>query len=191
VGGLRAVLASKNANKARELARVLPGWQIEPLDAEELPAERGATYYENALAKARFGLAVAGPDRWVLGEDSGIEIEALDGRPGIESARWADDGVARVLDELRGVSAGARGARYVCELVCLSPGGEEVRGRGELAGRIADEPRGSEGFGYDPIFVPAGAARTVAELGNEWKAAHSHRARAARALLAALGRSTS
>jgi XTP/dITP diphosphohydrolase len=185
---LRTVLASKNANKARELARVLPGWEIEPLDVEAFPPEEGATYYENALAKARFGRALADADAWVLGEDSGIEIEALGGRPGVESARWAGDGVARVLEELQGVGADARGARYVCELVCLSPAGEELRGRGELAGRIAEEARGSEGFGYDPIFVPEGETRTVAELGNEWKAANSHRARAARGLLAALTR---
>jgi XTP/dITP diphosphohydrolase len=186
VGRLTATLASRNADKARELGRVLPGWDIELLDAEAFPPEQGATYYENALAKARFGRRVAGADRWVLGEDSGIELEALGGRPGVESARWADNGVARVLEELRGVAADGRGARYVCELVALSPTGEELRGRGELAGRIADEPRGSEGFGYDPIFVPEGETGTVAELGDEWKAENSHRARAARALLAAL-----
>ena len=85
----------------------------------------------------------------------------------------------------------ARGARYVCELVGISPAGEEFRGRGELQGRIGDAPRGSEGFGYDPIFVPEGETRTVAELGNEWKAASSHRARAARALVAAVEHTTS
>jgi XTP/dITP diphosphohydrolase len=183
---LRARLASKNVNKARELVRALPGWELELLGADDFPAEEGDTYFENALAKARFGRAHAESDAWVLGEDSGIEVDALGGRPGVESARWAVDGVARLLKELEGVEPEARGARYVCELVCISPAGDEVRGRGELAGRIADEPRGSEGFGYDPIFVPEGESLTVAELGNEWKAARSHRARAARALLAAL-----
>src|SRR5207248_4341827 len=76
-----------------------------------------------------------------------------------------------------------RAARYVCELVLLGPEGEEVRGSGVLEGRIAEEPRGSEGFGYDPVFVPAGEERTVAELGSEWKSRHSHRARAVQALL--------
>jgi XTP/dITP diphosphohydrolase len=106
----------------------------------------------------------------------------------VESARWAEDGVARLLEELGEVAPGERGARYVCELVCVSPAGEELRGRGELRGRIGDARRGSEGFGYDPIFVPDGETRTVAELGNEWKAEHSHRSRAAHALLAALAR---
>lgn len=188
MGRLKARLASKNGSKARELSRALPGWEIELLGADEFPPEEGATYFENALGKARFGRGVAGEDVWVLGEDSGIEVEALGGRPGVESARWADDGVARLLEELRDVTPEARGARYVCELICVSPAGDELRGRGELAGRIADEPRGSEGFGYDPIFVPEGETRTVAELGNEWKAGNSHRARAARALAAALAR---
>jgi XTP/dITP diphosphohydrolase len=92
--------------------------------------------------------------------------------------------VARLLTELEAVTE--RRARYVCELVALGPAGEEVRGRGTLEGTIALEPRGSEGFGYDPIFIPAGETRTVAELGDGWKAQNSHRARAARALLEAL-----
>jgi XTP/dITP diphosphohydrolase len=187
MGGLKARLASANPNKARELARVLPGWEVELLGADEFPPEVGATFFENARAKARFGRDLAGADEWVLGEDSGIEVEALGGRPGIESARWAEDGVARLLEELRGVPEGERGARYVCELVGISPDGLELHARGELAGRISEgPPRGSDGFGYDPIFVPEGETRTVAELGNEWKAEHSHRARAAGALVAAL-----
>ena len=113
----------------------------------------------------------------MFGEDSGIEVAALGGRPGVESARWADDGVAALLEALEGVED--RRARYVCELVALSPEGEELRGTGTVEGTIALEPRGSEGFGYDPIFVPDGESRTVAELGNDWKAEHSHRARAA------------
>ena len=96
--------------------------------------------------------------------------------------------VERLLAELAGVSGEGRRARYVCELVALSPDGDEVRGTGILEGRIVDEPRGSEGFGFDPIFVPEAEERTVAELGDEWKAENSHRARAADALLAALPR---
>jgi XTP/dITP diphosphohydrolase len=178
-------LASANANKARELERALPGWRIELLEADAFPPEEGATYYENALAKARFGHGLAPADEWVLGEDSGIEVQALGGRPGVHSARWAEDGVARLLDELGGVSD--RQARYVGELVALGPGGTEARGRGTLEGTIALEPRGSGGFGYDPVFVPEGETRTVAELGDGWKAEHSHRARAAVRLLQALG----
>jgi len=120
----------------------------------------------------------------MLGEDSGIEVAALDGAPGVHSARWAEDPIARLLAELEGVTD--RRARYVCELVAISTGGEELRGTGTLEGRIAENPRGSEGFGYDPVFVPDGEELTVAELGNAWKRANSHRARAAAALSAAL-----
>jgi XTP/dITP diphosphohydrolase len=177
---VKLVLASRNANKLRELRRALPAWEIGLLDAPDEPVEDGRTFRENARIKALHGRAHAAPGEWVAGEDSGIEVAALGGRPGIESARWADDGVARLLTELEGVSD--RRARYVCELVVLSPEGAEVVGRGTLAGTIASEPRGREGFGYDPIFVPDGASSTVAELGNAWKSEHSHRARAARAL---------
>jgi XTP/dITP diphosphohydrolase len=122
----------------------------------------------------------------VAGEDSGIEVDALGGRPGIESARWADDGVTRLLQELSGVED--RRARYVCELVVLTPEGGELLASGTLDGTIAIEPRGSEGFGYDPIFVPTGETATVSELGDAWKAEHSHRAKAARALARELDR---
>jgi len=185
VDGLAAVLCSRNAHKARELERLLPGWTLEPLDREDYPPETGATYYENAALKARFGREHA--DGWVLAEDSGLEVAALGGRPGVFSARYAPEGapaVAKLLGELDGVDH--RGARYVSELVLLAPDGRELRGTGTLEGRIAREARGSEGFGYDPIFLPDGEERTVAELGDEWKARNSHRARAARALLAAL-----
>jgi XTP/dITP diphosphohydrolase len=175
---LKAKLASQNENKLRELRHAMPGWELELLDADDYPPETGATYYENALGKARYGVEQAGT--WVLGEDSGIEVRALGGRPGIESARWADDGVAALLEALEGVDE--REARYVCELVALSPNGEELRGTGTVAGTIAHESRGTEGFGYDPIFVPLGETRTVAELGNDWKRDHSHRALAAKAL---------
>lgn len=189
---LKAVLSSHNENKLRELAAVLPGWELELLGAVEFPEEAGLTYYDNALAKARFGRerGDGDGDAWMLGEDSGLEVEALGGAPGIRSARFAPEGpeaVAKLLGELRGVEGEGRRARYVCELVSLSPEGTELRGTGIVEGRIADEARGSEGFGYDPVFVPEGEMRTVAELGNEWKSRHSHRARAARNLLAALG----
>jgi XTP/dITP diphosphohydrolase len=185
---LRATLASRNPDKARELERLLSGWRIEPLERDDYPPESGETYYANARAKASFGRAHSEPDAWVLGEDSGIEVEALDGGPGVRSARSGGaDPVTWLLDQLRAVQGEGRRARYVSELVALTPGGAEVRGTGTLTGRIATEPRGSEGFGYDPVFVPDGETRTVAELGNEWKARHSHRANAARALLAASG----
>jgi XTP/dITP diphosphohydrolase len=182
---LKVRLCSRNRNKLRELSALLPAWGLEPLDADEYPPEAGDSYYENARVKARFGRSVGPAEAWMLGEDSGLEVEALGGAPGIRSARYAregDEAIARLLGELRGVEG--RAARYVCELVLVAPDGHELRGTGTLQGRIASEPRGSEGFGYDPVFVPDGAERTVAELGNEWKSRQSHRARAARALLA-------
>jgi XTP/dITP diphosphohydrolase len=181
------VLCSQNEHKRTELAAALPGWSIELLGAQDYPEETGETYYENARAKARFGRARSEPGLWVLGEDSGIEVEGLGGGPGVESARaGGSDPVGWLLGQLAGVNGDARRSRYVCELVAVSPEGEEVRGTGTLTGRIAKKPSGSEGFGFDPIFVPTGEERTVAELGNDWKAHHSHRANAARALLAAL-----
>jgi len=186
LGRLTARLASRNDNKLRELARVLGSWDLGLVDVDRYPPEEGSTYYENALAKARYGLRFI-DHGWVLGEDSGIEVDGLGGAPGIRSARFGgEDPVGRLLAELRAVEGDGRRGRYVCELVALSPSGEEARGTGVLEGRIAEEPAGSEGFGYDPIFVPAGEELTVAELGNEWKAENSHRARAARDLLRAM-----
>jgi XTP/dITP diphosphohydrolase len=190
---VRATLVSKNRHKAKELAVLLPGWSVEPIDVPELPDETGSTFYENARAKAAFGRDVEGGETWTIGEDSGLEVEGLGGRPGIRSARFAGPGatdeenVTKLLAALDGLTGSGRGARYVSELVCLAPTGEEYRGRATLEGRIAEERRGSEGFGYDPVFVPDGEERTVAELGDAWKARHSHRAGAAAALRQAVG----
>lgn len=181
----RARLASGNRHKLLELRASLPGWSVELTAGRDFPPETGSTYLENARGKARFGRDHAGPDEWALGEDSGIEVAALGGRPGVASARWADDGVGRLLAELAGVED--RRARYVCALVALGPAGEEVVAEGVLEGTVTEGPaRGTEGFGYDPVFVPDGETRTVAELGDEWKRLHSHRARAARSLAAGL-----
>ncbi len=186
---MKLVLASRNPNKLRELRLALPEWEIELLDAPDEPVEDGGTFLANARIKALHGRRHSRSDDWVAGEDSGIEVEALGGRPGVESARWAEDGVGRLLEELRDVAE--RRARYVCQLVVLAPDGSELQAVGTLDGEIAAEPRGDEGFGYDPIFVPAGESRTVAELGDAWKADHSHRARAVRMLALALGEANS
>jgi XTP/dITP diphosphohydrolase len=183
---VRARLASGNPHKLVELRRALPGWEIELVDNAAFPPEAGLTYEENARLKAVHGRADAPEDAWVIGEDSGIEAAALGGRPGLASARWADDGVARLLGELTGVAD--RRARYVCAIVAIGPEGEDVAVEGTLEGTIATERRGAEGFGYDPIFVPTGEQRTAAELGDAWKTTNSHRARAAAALAAALQR---
>jgi XTP/dITP diphosphohydrolase len=182
---VRARLASGNPHKLEEFREILPGWELELLGAE-LPPEDGATYLDNARGKARFGASVR-PGEWVLGDDSGIEVDALGGAPGVKTARWAEGRhVEKLLAALDGETG--RRARYVCELVAVDPAGAEHRGTGTLEGAIAREARGQEGFGFDPVFVPAGETRTVAELGDDWKREHSHRARAARALLDAIGK---
>ncbi len=174
----KLVLASTNPHKLEELRRALPGWEIAPLERSDYPPETGATHAENAAAKARFAREHTSGDAWVVGEDSGIEIAALDGRPGVDSARWAADGVTRLLAELEAESD--RQARYVCAIVAIGPAGREIGVQGTLEGAIVEgPPRGAEGFGYDPIFVPLGETLTVAELGDAWKREHSHRAVAA------------
>jgi XTP/dITP diphosphohydrolase len=181
---VKLLLASRNENKLRELRAALPGWQIALLDAPYEPVEDGDTFLDNARIKARHGRVHAPADAWVAGEDSGIEVAALDGRPGVESARWSANWIEDLLAALAGSED--RRARYVSELSVLAPDGTEVHVRGTLEGTIASGPRGDEGFGYDPIFVPEGETLTVAELGNGWKSEHSHRAQAARALARAL-----
>ena len=182
---MKLVLATGNPNKLRELRLALPAWEIEVLDAPGEPAESGSTFLENARIKARFARERARPDEWVAGEDSGIEVDALGGRPGVHSSRWSTRHNEQLLEELAGVED--RRARYVSELVAIAPDGGEVRATGTFEGTIALEARGDEGFGYDPIFVPLGESRTVAELGNAWKAERSHRTQAARALARQLG----
>ena len=184
---MKLFLASRNPDKLRELRAALPTWEIALLDAPDEPVEDGETFLDNARIKARHGRAHAPADAWVAGEDSGIEVAALGGAPGVHSARWSVRWVEQLLEELDGVED--RRARYVCALVAISPDGDEVHASGTLDGSVAQAPSGDEGFGYDPIFVPEGETWTVAELGNAWKAEHSHRARAARALARALANS--
>jgi XTP/dITP diphosphohydrolase len=176
-------VCSGNPSKVAELAPLFAGWELEPLSAGPLPPEDGETYVDNARIKARFGRAHGPADRWMLADDSGLEVVALDGGPGVQTARWAE---GRHVEKMLAAvgDAADRSARYVCELVLLAPDGTEFRGTGVLEGRIADEAAGSEGFGFDPVFVPSGETRTVAELGDAWKERHSHRARAAAVLLA-------
>jgi len=181
---VRARLATGNRHKLDEFRRALPGWEIELVDTTAYPPETGTSYVENARGKAEHGRSVSPEDAWVIGEDSGIEAMGLDGRPGLASARWAEDGVARLLEELARV--GDRRARYVCTIVAIWAEGREIVVEETLEGAVTTERCGDEGFGYDPVFVPDGETQTVAELGDGWKAVNSHRARAARALAAAL-----
>jgi XTP/dITP diphosphohydrolase len=185
VAELTIRLCSQNEHKRRELERLLVGWDLSLLDATDYPPETGETFAENARAKALFGREIGPADAWMLGEDSGLELAALGGRPGVETARWAEGRhVERALAALDGRAD--RAARYVCALVAVSPSGSEVSATGVLGGSIAKAARGAEGFGFDPVFVPFDETTTVAQLGDAWKTAHSHRARAAAALLAAM-----
>jgi XTP/dITP diphosphohydrolase len=183
---LKATVCSGNPHKLAEFRELFGDWDVELLEGAAFPPEDGETYVDNARIKARFGRAVGPADRWMLADDSGIEVAALDGAPGVVTARWAEDRhVEKILAALDRVDD--RRAQYVCELVAVSPDGEEIIGTGVLRGEIARAAAGSEGFGFDPVFVPLGEQRTVAELGDAWKAKHSHRALAAQALRDALG----
>jgi XTP/dITP diphosphohydrolase len=181
-GGERIlVLATGNAHKVEEVAAILEGWLVEPHDPEV--DETGTTFEENALLKAR-AVAVATGDL-AAADDSGIEIDALGGAPGIHSARWTyeSDWVPRVLRELRGVPRRERGCRYVCAAAAVWPDGRELVVRGTVEGLVPEVPRGTGGFGYDPIMEPVeGDGRTFAEMTTDEKHALSHRARAFRAL---------
>ena len=173
------VLASGNPHKLEELRAALPGWQIELLGrGGDPPPEDGDTFEANARIKARWARLHAPAAAWAVGEDSGIEAAALGGKPGVRTARWAaGDPVGRMLAALE--SATDRRARYVSALVAIAPDGREVVAEGTLDGVVATAAAGSEGFGFDPVFVPDGETATVATLGNDWKRMHSHRARAA------------
>jgi XTP/dITP diphosphohydrolase len=182
---IRATLCTANEHKLAEFRELFPDWDIELLAGASFPPEEAATYAENARSKARYGRAIGPADRLMVADDSGIEVAALGGAPGVTTARWAE---GRHVEKLLAALAGGvdRHARYVCELVAIAPDGGELRGAGELRGLIAPAPAGTEGFGFDPIFVPDGEGLTVAELGDAWKAVNSHRALAAQALRAAL-----
>ena len=183
---MNAVVCSGNPHKLEEFEVLFPDWTLSLLEGAAFPPETGRTYLENARGKAAFGRRVGPADRWMLADDSGIEVAALDGAPGVVTARWAEGRhVEKMLAALDGVDD--RRAQYVCELVAIAPDGGEAVGTGVLRGAIALSAAGSEGFGFDPVFVPLGEARTVAELGDAWKAEHSHRALAAQALRIATG----
>ena len=182
----RLLVATHNAHKLRELGRLLPGLALDPLPpGADSPEETGDTYAENALIKARAAAQATG--RAAIADDSGIEAEALGGRPGVRTARFAGLHATdhENLDKLhREAPAGSR-ARYVCVVAHVTPEGEEHLFEGRCEGMLAPEPRGQGGFGYDPIFVPDEApGRTMAELSDDEKDAISHRGHAARALLA-------
>lgn len=192
----RTVLASSNAGKLRELTALLAPFSLELIAQSALgiePApETGTTFLENALLKARHACRHAGLA--ALADDSGLEVEALEGRPGVWSARFAREGASdaenlrQLLAEMAAVPPARRQARYQCVIVFLRNAQDSAPliARGSWEGRIATEPRGRGGFGYDPVFVPQGGQRTAAELDSAEKNAVSHRGQALLSLVAML-----
>ncbi len=196
--GIRApwsvVLASRNQHKVTEVGRILaerlPGLVVLGLDqvAPDLPdiPETGSTFAENALIKARAVAAATGLP--AISDDSGICVDALNGMPGVRSARWSgrhgDDraNLALLLAQIDDLPADRRGAQFVCAAAYVAAHHTEFVAEGVLAGTLASAERGLNGFGYDPIFIPSGEARTTAEMSPEEKDAISHRGRAFRAL---------
>ncbi|WP_181781784.1 RdgB/HAM1 family non-canonical purine NTP pyrophosphatase [Pseudonocardia pini] len=189
---MKVLLATRNAGKLVELRRLAEGAGVEVLglaDVAEFPEapETGATFAENALAKAREAAAATGLP--AVADDSGLTVDALNGMPGVLSARWSGrhgDDLANLnllLGQVGDVPDERRGGAFVCAAALVVPGGEETVVHGEWRGTIVRAPRGENGFGYDPIFVPEGEERTSAELSPAEKDAASHRGLAFRALL--------
>ena len=193
----RVVLATSNAGKLREMREILAPWQVDVRPLAEFSAgnadESGLTFVENAILKARYAAAAARLP--AIADDSGLEVDALHGAPGIYSARYAgpaaDDAAnnARILQALAGVPDAERTARYRCAMVYLrwaeDPAPVVVQASWE--GTIAREPRGSGGFGYDPLFIVGDGQHTAAQLPDAQKNRLSHRGQALRELVAALG----
>ena len=190
------LVASRNRKKLAELRRVLDAARVPLtlLSLDDVPAfdeapEMGATFEDNALAKARDAFVATGLPS--VADDSGLEVDALNGMPGVLSARWSgvhgDDAAntALLLAQLRDVPDSRRGAAFVSACALVSGSGETVV-RGVWPGRIAGEPRGDGGFGYDPVFLPEGSTRTAAQLSPAEKDAASHRGLALAVLLPAL-----
>jgi XTP/dITP diphosphohydrolase len=188
---VKVVLATRNAHKVEELQRILAPYDVQLVSLADYPqvadvAETGATFADNALLKAR-AIAVA-TGLAAIADDSGLSVDALNGMPGVLSARWAGrkrDDVANlqlVLDQIADVADGRRGAAFVCAAAAATPDGREVVVEARMEGVLVRAPRGANGFGYDPIFLPAGCDRTNAELTPEEKDAISHRGKAFRAL---------
>jgi XTP/dITP diphosphohydrolase len=185
----RLVLATANPGKVSELRDLVAEWgaievaSLAEFPGVEMPEETGATYRDNALLKARAVAAATGLP--AVADDSGIEVDALDGRPGVHSARYGASEASRnekLLGELRGVPAERRTARYRAVVVLAFPDGTGLEGEGTCEGRITEAPSGTGGFGYDPIFWSSDLGQVVGDATAEAKSRISHRARAMRAL---------
>jgi XTP/dITP diphosphohydrolase len=188
----RLAIASKNPHKLRELGRICRDWPVEWLTVQNHPGpwpdvdEPHDTYLHNALEKARAVAQVLGVP--AIADDSGIEVDALDGGPGPRSARFAGEGasdadnLAKLIGVVADMEPDARTARYRCVAAIAWPSGRTMHAEGTCEGTLIGQPGGDRGFGYDPVFVPQGERRTMAELGDEEKDRISHRGRAFRAL---------
>ena len=189
---MRLVLATNNPGKRAEFERILTGLDVELVPMGELglpsPVEDGETFEDNALIKARAAAGATGLP--ALADDSGLEVDALDGAPGVRSSRWAgtdgDDAAnnAKLVRELADVPEDERSARFVAVAALVTPAGEQHVVRGVMEGRVRDHPSGDGGFGYDPYFVAAGRDVSNAELAPGEKDAISHRGAAFRAIRA-------
>lgn len=180
----RLMIATRNAHKTAEIRAMVGGW-FEVLDATAFPEcpeieETGTTFLENARLKAEGISRVV--EGWVLSDDSGLEVDALDGAPGVWSSSFGGEegnharNNARLMEAMAGVAC--RDARFRCTMVLARGGVEQAHFSGTVEGQIIDVPRGGGGFGYDPLFVPSGYQQTFAELGEAIKNTLSHRARA-------------
>ena len=185
------IVATRNDHKLRELGELLPGFELRPLPAGiELPPEEGESFAANALAKARAARQASGEA--AIADDSGIEVDALGGKPGPRSARFAgerasdEQNLVALMRAVAGIPGGGRTARYRCVAAIAWPDGSERHAEAVCEGMLVGKRRGSAGFGYDPIFLPAGWDQTMAELTDEQKDRISHRGRAFRALGAEL-----
>jgi XTP/dITP diphosphohydrolase len=188
----RFIIATRNAHKTSEI-RAMAGDRFEVLDVTSFPEcpaieETGSTFLENARLKAHGISRVV--DGWVLSDDSGLEVDALGGAPGVWSSSYGGEegnharNNARLLDDMKNMSD--RRARFRCTMVLAAGGAELAHFSGTVEGRIIDEPRGAQGFGYDPLFIPDGYESTFAELGDDVKNTLSHRSRALAQVMAYL-----
>ena len=189
---MKIVLATKNKGKLEEMRALLKGLEVEVLTLDDfpeltLPPETGSTFQQNALIKARAVTSATGVAS--LADDSGLCVDSLGGRPGVLSARYSDPGATdsrnneKLLGGLMTTPTEKRSARFECSLAFVDTNGDETSFSGTLEGKIANDPRGKEGFGYDPVFIPSdtndtGGNSTLAELGPEIKNRISHRSRA-------------
>ncbi len=192
---MKVVLATRNRGKISELQTLLRDLGVKVIsmdEAGEVPEiiEDGTTFRENAMKKALVVSRATGLT--AIADDSGLEVNALDGRPGVFSARYSGEGATdrknylKLLDEMQDVPDDKRTARFRCVMVACRPDGECISSDGSCKGRIIKEPRGTQGFGYDPVFVPEEDSRTMAELTKKEKNRISHRGRALRILKAEL-----